>query len=454
MRIAFIIAFGLVARLVVALTSKGYYHPDEFESYLERAYYWAFPTHQHLLDIAASDAYRSRLIQGWHYLLIKATDVLVGFSPDRAYTAMRVIMALLSLVLIGSGVRMARRLMPERWVVIVALVLSFWYYMPFFASRLLSENYSALMIMPALALLAAQQNVRRAATFGALVAIATQFRLQSAFLMIGAVAVWLLSRRPALAVAAAAGFFGPFALFGLSEALYREGPFASLRWYIHANITQGQIGLYASPWYQYLLSWNVQFTEWLFPFVLVLFAIAARRHVLLGATLVVFVAVHSVFPHKEIRFLYPILPAVIVMAIAGAYELHQRWAPFPGRQRALMITLAAAILGAEFVHIRRTEWAGGATNDGFRMLALAGTLSECSQVSILGAGLQLGYFTLNRDIPMTRADRLVGPLPPPVPGTCLLFTRQLEKDVRRWLALTLTNTTPVTAGRYMVLERM
>jgi hypothetical protein len=54
---------------------------------------------------------------------------------------------------------------------------------------------------------------------------------------------------------------------------------------------------------------------------------AAKKHVLVAAALVVFVAAHSLVPHKEDRFLFPVLPLLFVLLGSALAEIRSggRW---------------------------------------------------------------------------------------------------------------------------------
>ena len=131
--------------------------------------------------------------------------------------------------------------------------------------------------------------------------------------------------------------------FGLVDAATWSYPFQSFLGFFWVAVIKGQsfanrgIGYnwVADPWYWYFLVLAVYF--------LPLFALAllgVRRSPFLAWLAFIIVASLSVFPHKEYRYMYPVMPIVITLAGLGFVEFAEdfnKWAKTPLSPRAIMV---------------------------------------------------------------------------------------------------------------------
>lgn len=98
-------------------------------------------------------------------------------------------------------------------------------------------------------------------------------------------------------------------------------PFASVWRNLYDNIYLGvSSGFSVEPWYFYLAG---ELGVWLAaaPLVLVPVSLGARRMPMLATAAAVIVAVDSLIPHKEYRFIYPAAVLLMVLAAIGLAEL-------------------------------------------------------------------------------------------------------------------------------------
>ena len=140
-------------------------------------------------------------------------------------------------------------------------------------------------------------------------------------------------------------------------------------------------------------------------FPLFLLALAGvRRSPFLGWLAFIIVASLSVFPHKEYRYMYPVMPIVITLAALGFVEFaddFNKWGKTPLSSRAIMIAgLMFCILTSALFAWRSPRWthfSGGL----IAMDRLSRDSSVCGvglyKVSWLYSG---GYAHLHQNVPI------------------------------------------------------
>jgi hypothetical protein len=208
--------------------------------------------------------------------------------------------------------------------------------MPRIASRALIEVGAMLPLVWSLSFLDASvrgpPRARFLAAFagGLLFALAAMIRFQVGVIGLAVVGwlAWHALRRPEggrawvpLAGLACAGAVGAGAQIGV-DAIAGRGPFATILAYLDFNLGgSSQFGV--SAWYTYVLQLLLltvpPVTLWL---AKPLWR-ACRAHALVSLSLLVFLVAHSLVPHKEDRFLFPILPLLFVLLGAALAELRR-----------------------------------------------------------------------------------------------------------------------------------
>jgi uncharacterized membrane protein YqaE (UPF0057 family) len=114
----------------------------------------------------------------------------------------------------------------------------------------------------------------------------------------------------------AAGLSIPVLVFGLVDKITWSYPWQSFYRNFQTNVFEGRSLVYGSkPWYWYLLVLLLL----LGPVVVFLWN-GARRSPFLAAVLLIILGSHSLLSHKEVRFIYPLLPLAITIASIGFVE--------------------------------------------------------------------------------------------------------------------------------------
>ncbi|HSP18454.1 MAG TPA: hypothetical protein VLQ79_03005, partial [Myxococcaceae bacterium] len=210
----------------------------------------------------------------------------------------------------------------------------------------LSEPLSALPVTLGLAWALPASATRRERLLGAaLLGAAVLLRLQDALLCVTLAATWLVRRRWREAAEVMAVLLVGACLLGLLDRLTWGGWFHSAVAYWRYNWVQGRGALFgASPPGYYLRTlWTAM--PALAALLLAGGVLGARRAPALAVAVVLFLAVHSAIPHKELRFILPVLPAAMALAGVGPAVAGTR----VDRRIPVGLALAAAVFsGARF----------------------------------------------------------------------------------------------------------
>ena len=343
---------GAALRAWLAFTDTGIYWPDEIYQSLEPAHRlvwgrglvaWEF--------IAGARPWTLPAAVAGMFTVFRA----LGLSDPSAYVpGVKLVFAAAGVATAWATARLARALgagpLPAAtagalWALAAPAI--------YFAPRGLSEPLSALPLTAGLALAWPSGAPRRRRLWGAaLLCVAVLLRLQDAVVCLGLL-VALLARRERRAAAEALGVFalGAAALGTLDWATWGH-PFQSALVNLHFNVVQGGGSLWGT-------SDGLYYARVLFrsmPAVTLTLvagaALASKRAPGMLGLVAAFLVLHSLVPHKELRFILPVLPAWAALAGLGM-EVASEWVV---RRRPALApwvvapALAAAVVSAVRFH--------------------------------------------------------------------------------------------------------
>jgi hypothetical protein len=263
-------------------------------------------------------------------------------DPFVLLRAFRLASGLLSWAALATLLLAVRAFLPSaRWRKVAALSLALPYFVPYLAARLSSESgattFLALALAAILPLAVPGEPVPgpsrwRLVAAGLAMGLAFEIRFQAGIAVAGML-LWLLVHvrdRFRTLLPVALGLVPPL-LAGLALDAWGYGAFEIVPWrYLASNLLDGKAASFGtSPFLAY--TW---FLAGLFPpfglallLGMLLFWWRFPRHLLTWITLP-FVLVHSAIGHKEIRFLFPILPAatLCVVVLLSAPPAARPWA--------------------------------------------------------------------------------------------------------------------------------
>ncbi len=338
------LAVGAALRGYLALTDAGIYWPDEIYQSLEPAHRlvwgrglvaWEF------LEGARPWTLPGLVAAFWAPLR------LFGVSSPAVYVpAVKLLFAAVGVATAWAAARLARALGAQSLPAAAAGAL--WALAApaiYFAPRGLSEPLSALPLTLGLAWAWPCGASRRSRLLGAaLLGLAVLLRLQDAVVCL-ALLVALLGRGERRAAADVLGVFAlaALALGALDWASWGQ-PFQSAVVYLRFNLLEGGGRAWGTAEASYYLRVLWRSMPAVTAVLGVGLLLAVRRAPGLCALVVGFVLLHSWVPHKELRFILPVLPAWAALAGLGM-DSAERWVA-ARRPRLAGWVVAPALLAA------------------------------------------------------------------------------------------------------------
>jgi hypothetical protein len=340
------LAAGAAVRLWLAFTDDGIYWPDEVYQSLEPAHRLVFG--YGLTPWEFIEGARNWALPGLVAGLLKLS-ALVGLDAPRQYvTLVKACFALCGAATAYGSYRLARAYGVDGAPAAVAGAL-FALAAPaiYFAPRAMSETASALPVVLGLAFALKPGPRRWELLLGAsLLGLAVLLRLQNALFCVGFLAI-LLARRDGRRALEAFGVLMVWAfLLGLLDHLtWADAPSARWGGWFHSAVKYLEFNLINDGAKAWGVSDGGFYFKQLFltmPVGSLLLAalslVALRRAPGLGLTAFAFLGLHSWVGHKELRFLYPVLPVFCALAGIGLSVL-----PRKVMQGAAAVTALAAV---------------------------------------------------------------------------------------------------------------
>jgi hypothetical protein len=322
--LAVIVTVAVLLRLAAALLSRGFaFHDDHFEV-VEVAQRWL---DGHRDWLGRTDSLRGLVYPGAHWAVFWLARAVGLEDPQGKMLVVRLLHAAWSMIAVVYGYRIAERLAGREKAKVAGLLLAAFWIAPWGAVHDLIEVACAPPIVLALWLLVRGEGddgarPRDAFLAGLWMGLAFAIRFQTATIGIGLGLVLLAQRRVRAALAlGAGGALAAAVLVGGSDWIGYGRPFSSVLAYVAYNRVPANVARYPNgPWYQYLLT----LLGVLIPptsLLLAWGAVHARRFALLFWPALLFFVVHSAYAGKQERFIFPILPIVLILAAIGAMEL-------------------------------------------------------------------------------------------------------------------------------------
>ena len=335
------IAFGI--HVLVAFLALNPWHPDEHFQILEFAWARAGLTPTDSLPWEWSARIRPTLQPTLALVPLEALRALGLTSPFLWVLLLRLgtlVLAFAVLLRVFAHVSPTLGREGRRTLWLAGLFL---WFLPLFLFRFTSENLSGMALAWALVLTSGHDpTARRDVAAGALLGLSFVFRLQMAAAGVVVLAWTALggaggrARATRMALAATA-----VVAAGAVLDSWFYGGWVVTQWeYVRVNVFEGVASSFGTtPWYGYVLWAPV----WMAPplglaiAVLVLAGLASHRRDPWSWVLAAVVLSHSLVPHKELRFLLPLLYVLPVVVARGA-DAWVRWSSYPRPSAADTVT--------------------------------------------------------------------------------------------------------------------
>ncbi len=394
--LAGLLVAGLIFRLAAAWVSPGIMHPDEHQQYIEQSFRLV---HGYGATFWEQDCGLRHPLFTMFLAGILWVEEKIGIAdPNLLAAGQRMVLAVLSYAALATlvcsvyfrGRRLAALVLTVLLVCSVDLL--------FIQVRVMTENATVGVLALALACW-----LRRPAAAGLLLGTMVALRLQSGPLAVGlwAVAGWEarnLTDGGRRWLALTAGLASAIVAMGGMDAAYYGEWFHSTR----TNIQLQALGDVAtnfgtSPVYAYLLTGGIALFR-ASVFLLPALALGAWRRPTLAAVAVLFFLAHSAVPHKEARYLWPMVPLVGLMIAAGIEAWHRR-RPI---SRAAAAGLIATLLVPSLIRVGLMPWRFEPYATSSVELAKVGQAADLRGVVLIGVPRFLAgnYFYLRAPVPI------------------------------------------------------
>ena len=433
------LAVGAALRAWLALTDAGIYWPDEIYQSLEPAHRLVWG--RGLVAWEFASGARPWTLPALVALPFSVLRLLGVSSPSTYVPAVKLLFAAVGVATAWAVARLARALgaapLPAAaagalWALAAPAI--------YFSTRGLSEPLSAFPVTVGLLLAWPEDVSRRKRLLGAaLLGAAVLLRLQDAVLCVGLLValVGRGQRRAALDVLAVFTL-AALALGALDWATWGR-PFQSALENLRFNVVEGGGSLWGTSEPSYYLRVLWRSMPEVTAVLLLAGALALRRAPGLCALVVAFLVLHSLVPHKELRFILPVLPAWAALAGVGldsASRFLSARKPALTHLGVALAVLAAAVSAAGFHRLTFGDLGAYETlkpqasayqdfADVNRLLTLAGTLPDLCGLKVEAVHMAWagGYTYFHKDA------RLYSHLGPPRASGKYNYVLSVERAV-------------------------
>jgi hypothetical protein len=411
--LALALAVGTALRLWAAFTNYAVFHPDEVHQSLE-------PAHRLVFGYGYQSWEYAQGARNWTFAGLLAglmgLTALVHLDVPWVYLGLiRVVLCGASMATAAGAYRLARELAAGRTAAACAAsVVALSVVLIYFAPRAFSDSAAVLPVAVGLATALPSASHRRHLWLGAsLLGLATLIRLQSGIFCAGLIVVLACQRRWRATLEASIVLLSWAGLYGLIDWLTWGGWFHSAITYVAFNLRSSSSFGTAPLTYYFTTIWTA-----IGPLALLvglLAVVGASRAKGLAAMVFGYGLLHCLLPHKELRFILPILPLLAVLAALGLQTvLDLRPSPVFAAALPASIVVVALISATGLGQLTREQLGDGherPLNDGDavnRLLLVASWQPDLCGL-LLGNGSPTftgGYTYLHRRVPIyTRQAR-------------------------------------------------
>src|SRR5208337_2462948 len=395
---------GLFLRVGAAIRYPNMHHADEIFQTQE-------PAHRLAYGYGVVTWEWRRGVRSWVFPaflagVMRTTDWM-GSGSKGYELGIAIVLSLLSLTTVWFGFAWAKRASGTDAALIAAGACPIWYELIYFAPKALTEVVAGHALLPGLYLGMygeKLQEKKRMFLAGIFCGLAISLRIQLVPAVAFAAIYFCYPNWRKRILPMAAGLLLPVVGFGLVDKITWSYPFQSFFLYLWVNLAEGRAKMYGvMPWYWYLEVLSLE----LGPIALLLF-MGIRRSPFLGWVALIILVSHSVFGHKEVRFLYPLVPLAITLAALGVLEVAPAFKTerkSPLSSKTIVVSGLAFFALSSCLLVSQFDWSRNSGNlKAFDRLSRDSTLCGVAVYQIDWWNLG-GYAHLHKNVPLVLLDQ-------------------------------------------------
>jgi hypothetical protein len=327
-----ILIIALLLRLISATFSKGYEMHDDHYLIIEAPQSWAdgkdynnwLPWNQETPEPTG----HSFFYIGFHFLFFYTLKWIGISDPQLKMFLIRLLHALFSLLIVILGYRLTEKLSDRKTARFAGLLLAVYWFMPFFSVRNLVEIVCIPFLLAGLWMIINSKTRKNPFMWillaGFIAGMAFSVRYQTSVFLAGIGLALLLLKEIKQAIAFGLGVVVSIILIqGVPDFLIWGYPFAEFIAYSKYNVAH-KYEFITGGWYIYLAVLAGMLIP---PFSFLLFFGFLRnwkKHLLVFLPTMIFIFFHSLYPNKQERFIFPIIPFVIILGVIGWIEFYKK----------------------------------------------------------------------------------------------------------------------------------
>ena len=316
--LAFLLA--LILYSITAYNSLGYYHADEHYQIIEFAGHKLGTHTANELPWEFKDQIRPALQPTICYFVFLAFEQLNITDPYDLSFLLRLFTALLALIITRFFVNKTLPLFetPTQKIAYIALSYFLWF-IPVISVRFSSETWSGLFLMLALGIyFQKNESVKKSFLLGLILGLSFLFRYQMA-LVIGSLLIWMLfvqksNLKYGMGIALGLGSM-LFAGLLVDSWFYETWVFTPWN-YFYFNIIKDVASKFGTePWYYYLYESisSMSYIIGIPVFLAFISLVILKPKNILVWIIFPFILFHSIIPHKELRFIFPLVTSRLLI---------------------------------------------------------------------------------------------------------------------------------------------
>ena len=324
----FIFLIAILWYSITAYFSSGYYHADEHYQIIEFARLKSGANLPADMPWEFHEQIRSAIQPAISFILLKIFNLFSLTNPYSQAFLLRLLTAIISVLSISFFCKSCKPMINRNnWNIFYALSFFVWF-SPSINVRFSSETYSGLCFILAAALVVRNKHSRyHFMLIGTLCGLSFIFRFQMIAVTFGLI-MWLIvvQKEKLLNLLYLLSGFSFILFIGTAIDCWFYNEFVFTPWkYFYANIIKDVASNFGtSPWYYYFY---YIFRYSFFPIgimILLAFIVLINKQPknIFVWIVLPFLILHSIIPHKELRFLFPIINFVPIFLMLAFQELN------------------------------------------------------------------------------------------------------------------------------------